>query len=147
MEKFSYIDKSGEADKVDVGTRKLHKRRVNATGTIFLAKDTLKLRRDNQIKKGDILTVAQIAGMQAVKQTALPVPLCSLLTRDKNEAKMQITSLRSKARCIECTGVEMEILTAVGISLLSVYDLCKAVNSNMQISQIKLLGKVKEDVE
>ena len=151
MEKFSHIDEQGKANMVDVGNKKLQKRRARATGTIFLAKETLDLIRENQIKKGDVLTVAQIAGIQAAKQTALLIPLCHPLTLDKIDVKLQITPegivAQSEVRCLGKTGVEMEVLTAVSVSLLTIYDMCKAVDKNMQIGRIKLLEKVKEDVE
>ncbi|MEJ2648781.1 MAG: cyclic pyranopterin monophosphate synthase MoaC [Sedimentisphaerales bacterium] len=151
MEKLSHVDEQGKANMVDVGRKKPQKRRARATGTIFLAKETLDLIRDNQIKKGDVLTVAQIAGIQAAKQTASLIPLCHPLTLDKIDVQMQITSegvtAQSEIRCIGRTGVEMEALTAVSVSLLTVYDMCKVIDKNMLISEIRLLEKVKEDVE
>jgi cyclic pyranopterin phosphate synthase len=151
MEKFSHVDEQGKANMVDVGSKKLQKRRASATGAIFMAKETLDLIRENQIKKGDVLTVAQIAGIQAAKQTPSLIPLCHPLTLDKIDVKMQITSegvtAQSEVRCIGRTGVEMEALTAVSVSLLTVYDMCKAVDKNMRIGQIELLEKVREDVE
>ncbi len=151
MEKFSHVDEQGKANMVDVGGKKIQKRRACAAGTIFLSENTLDLINENQIKKGDVLTVAQIAGIQAAKQTALLIPLCHPLTTDKIDVKMQITkdgvTAKSEVRCIGRTGVEMEALTAVSVSLLTVYDMCKAVDKNMRIGEIKLLEKVKEDVE
>lgn len=151
MRTFSHVDDQGKANMVDVGNKKIQKRCAIAKGSIFLAKETLDLIKENQIKKGDVLTVAQIAGIQAAKQTASLIPLCHPLTLDKIDVKMEITSegvtSQSEVRCIGRTGVEMEALTAVSVSLLTVYDMCKAVDKNMQIGQIKLLEKVKEDVE
>jgi cyclic pyranopterin phosphate synthase len=151
MEKFSHVDEQGKANMVDVGSKKLQKRCARAAGTIFLAKETLDLIKENQIKKGDVLAVAQIAGIQAAKQTPLLIPLCHPITLDKIDVKMQITAegvtARSEIRCNGKTGVEMEALTAVSVSLLSVYDMCKAVDKNMHIGEIRLLEKVKEDVE
>ena len=151
MENFSHVDEQGKANMVDVGSKKIQKRRAIATGTIFLAKKTLDLIKENQIKKGDVLTVAQIAGIQAAKQTASLIPLCHPLTLDKIDVKMQITpegvTSQSEVHSAGRTGVEMEALTAVSVSLLTVYDMCKAVDKNMQIGRIKLLEKVKEDVE
>ena len=151
MKKFSHVDEQGKANMVDVGGKKPQKRRASAIGTIFLAQKTLNLIKENQIKKGDVLTVAQIAGIQAAKQTASLIPLCHPLTLDKIDVKMQVTSdgitAQSEVRCIGRTGVEMEALTAVSVSLLTVYNMCKAVDKNMQIGRIELLEKVKEDVE
>ena len=151
MEKFSHTDDRGRANMVDVGNKKLQHRRAVAKGTIFLSSNTLELLRENQIKKGDVLTVAQIAGIQAAKQTSSLIPLCHPLVIDKIDVKMDVTvkgvTAQSEVRCIGRTGVEMEALTAVSVALLTVYDMCKAVDKNMLIGEIKLLEKVKEDVE
>lgn len=151
MEKLSHTDDRGRANMVDVGNKKTQRRRAGASGTILLSSNTLELMRENQIKKGDVLTVAQIAGIQAAKQTSSLIPLCHPLIIDKIDVKMEITSkgvtAQSEVRCIGRTGVEMEALTAVSVALLTVYDMCKAVDKNMQIGEIKLLEKVKEDVE
>jgi len=151
MKKFSHTDTRGKANMVDVGCKKQQRRRAVASGTIFLSEHTLNLTRENELKKGDVLTVAQIAGIQAAKQTASLVPLCHPLLLDKVDVKMEITAqgvrVQSEVRCTGRTGVEMEALTAVSIALLTVYDMCKAVDKNMQIGEIKLLEKVKEDVK
>jgi len=151
MEKFTHIDDHGRANMVDVGGKTPQRRRAVAEGIIFLSAETLNLVQQNQIKKGDVLTVAQIAGIQAAKQTSLLIPLCHPLSLDKIDVKMDITAqgvtAQSEVRCIGRTGVEMEALTAVSVALLTVYDMCKAVDKNMQIGEIKLLEKVKEDVE
>ena len=151
MEKFSHTDDRGRANMVDVGNKNTQRRRAVASGTIFLSSNTLELLRENQIKKGDVLTVAQIAGIQAAKQTSSLIPLCHPLVIDKIDVKMEITAkgvtAQSEVRCIGRTGVEMEALTAVSVALLTVYDMCKAVDKNMLIGEIKLLEKVKEDVE
>lgn len=151
MEKFTHVDDQGRANMVDVGSKKPQQRRAVAKGTISLSAEALNLVRQNQIKKGDVLTVAKIAGIQAAKQTSLLIPLCHPLIIDNVDVKMNITAqgitAQSEVRCIGRTGVEMEALTAVSVALLTVYDMCKAVDKNMQISEIKLLEKVKEDVE
>ena len=151
MQKFTHTDKKGRANMVDVSGKKPQRRRAVATGTISLSAEAIALIKDNQIKKGDVLTTAQIAGIQAAKQTAGLIPLCHPLTLDKVDVKLKISSkavtARSEVRCIGRTGVEMEALTAVAVALLTVYDMCKAVDKNMQIGEIKLLEKVKEDVE
>ena len=151
MEKLSHTDDRGRASMVDVGNKIIQRRRAVATGTIFLSENSLNLIRENQIKKGDVLTVAQIAGIQAAKQTPSLIPLCHPLTIDKIDVKMDIIPegviARSEVRCIGRTGVEMEALTAINIALLTVYDMCKAVDKNMKIGEIRLLEKEKEDVE
>jgi cyclic pyranopterin phosphate synthase len=151
MEKFSHVDDQGKANMVDVGSKKPQLRRAVAKGTIFVSAETLNLIRENQIKKGDVLTIAQVAGIQAAKQTSSLIPLCHPLIINKIDVKMDVTTQgitsQSEVRCIGRTGVEMEALTAVSVALLTVYDMCKAVDKNMQIGEIKLLEKVKEDVE
>ena len=151
MEKFTHVDEQGRANMVDVGSKKPQRRQAVAKGIIFLSAKTLTMVRDNHVKKGDVLTVAQIAGIQAAKQTPSLIPLCHPLTIDKIDVKLNITSqgitAQSEVRCIGRTGVEMEALTAVSAALLTVYDMCKAVDKNMQIGEIKLLEKVKENVE
>ncbi len=106
---------------------------------------------ENQIKKGDVLTVAQIAGIQASKRTAELIPLCHPLGLDKVDVTVQVVDggvqARSQVSCHGRTGVEMEALTAVSIALLTVYDMCKAVDKNMRIGEITLVEKVKEDAD
>ncbi len=150
MQEFTHTDEQGRANMVDVGSKKPQRRRAVAEGIIFLSARTLMMVRDNQIKKGAVLTVAQIAGIQAAKQTACLIPLCHPLILDKVEVTLCLAdkgiAAKSEVRCVGRTGVEMEALTAVSVALLTVYDMCKAVDKNMQIGEIKLLEKVKEDV-
>jgi cyclic pyranopterin phosphate synthase len=150
MQEFTHVDEQGRANMVDVGGKKPQRRRAVAKGIISLSAEALNLVRQNQIKKGDVLTVAQIAGIQAAKQTSSLIPLCHPLILDKVDVKLHLTdkgiAAQSEVRCVGRTGVEMEALTAVSVSLLTVYDMCKAVDKNMKISEIKLLEKVKEDV-
>lgn len=151
MQKFSHVDDQGRANMVDVGGKKPQRRRAVAKGTIFLSANTLALVKDNQMKKGDVLTVAQIAGITAAKQTPALIPLCHPIILDKVDVKLNLTDkgieAKSEVLCVGRTGVEMEALTAVSVALLTVYDMCKAVDKNMQITEIKLLEKVKENVE
>ena len=150
MGKFSHVDNQGRANMVDVGGKKPQRRRAVARGVIFLSAETLALVKDNQVKKGDVLTVAQIAGIAAAKRTPSLIPLCHPLMLDKVDVTLDITDegivAQSQVSCIGRTGVEMEALTAVSVALLTVYDMCKAVDKNMQIGEIKLIEKVKEDV-
>ncbi|MHC4122557.1 MAG: cyclic pyranopterin monophosphate synthase MoaC [Planctomycetota bacterium] len=150
MQKFTHVDDHGRANMVDIGGKEPQKRRAIARGTISLSAEALNLIRENRIKKGDVLTVAQIAGIGAAKQTAGLIPLCHPLALDKVDIRLDITSegiaVQSEVRCVGKTGVEMEALTAVAVALLTVYDMCKAVDKNMQIGEIRLLEKVKEDV-
>lgn len=150
MKKLSHVDDKGRANMVDVGGKRPQRRRAVAKGTISLSAQTLTMVRDNQVKKGDVLTVAQIAGIGAAKQTPGLIPLCHPLILDKVDVKLHITdtgiTAQSEVLCTGRTGVEMEALTAVAVALLTVYDMCKAVDKNMKIGEIILLEKVKEDV-
>ncbi len=123
---------------------------ARAAGTIELAPATRDLIRKNQIKKGDVLAVAQIAGIQAAKKTAELIPLCHPLPLDRIDVTLALTeegiSAVSEVACVGRTGVEMEALAAVSVALLTVYDMCKAADKQMRIGNIMLLEKVKSDV-
>jgi cyclic pyranopterin phosphate synthase len=151
MNKLTHTDDQGRANMVDVGHKPPQRREAKAAGTIFLAVKTTELIRNDEMKKGDVLTVAQIAGIQAAKQTANLIPLCHPLVIDKVDVALQLTEDGVMAvgvvRCTGKTGVEMEALTAVSAALLTVYDMCKAVDQQMRIGDIKLIEKVKENVQ
>lgn len=132
---------------VDVGEKPVQRRQAIAKGTIFLSEETIVLIRENQMKKGDVLTVAEIAGIQAAKQTSSLIPLCHPLQLTKVEVKTHLSikgvEVQSTAICNGQTGVEMEALTAVSVALLTIYDMCKAVDKNMMIGEISLIEKTK----
>jgi len=136
---------------VDVGAKKPQLRRARAIGRIDLAPETVALVRDNQMKKGDVLTVAQIAGIQAAKATSGLIPLCHPLPITKVDVTMELDDhgavATGEAFCVGKTGVEMEALTAVSVALLTVYDMCKAVDKKMVLREIRLLEKVKQDLD
>jgi cyclic pyranopterin phosphate synthase len=150
MDNLSHVDEQGRARMVDVGGKTPQSRIARAAGTIELAPATRDLIRNNQLKKGDVLTVAQIAGIQAAKRTAELIPLCHLLVLDRIDVTLALTdegvSAVSEVACVGRTGVEMEALTAVSVALLTVYDMCKAADKQMRIGNIILLEKVKSDV-
>jgi cyclic pyranopterin monophosphate synthase len=150
MSEFSHVDKEGKARMVDVSNKKDQLRTAVASGFISLNEETIRLIRENQMKKGDVLTVAQIAGIQAGKQTSSLIPLCHPLPITKIDVKTKLTDkgveVIAESRCVGQTGVEMEALTAASVALLTVYDMCKAVDKHMIISEIKLLKKTKEDL-
>ncbi|KAB2871614.1 MAG: cyclic pyranopterin monophosphate synthase MoaC [Bacteroidales bacterium] len=148
---LSHIDKNGKANMVDVGNKPNQIREARAKGFIKLSVETIRLISENQMKKGDVLTVAEIAGIQAAKRTPELIPLCHTLMLTKVDVKATLTTegveVNSYVKCIGQTGVEMEALTAASTALLTVYDMCKAVDKNMVISDIKLLEKTKKDLE
>lgn len=150
MSGFSHTDESGRARMVDVSGKDVQRRRARARGEIFVSDSTLKLIEDNEIKKGDVLTVAQIAGIGAAKRCGGLIPLCHPLVLDSIDVKMSISEksvvAESEVICTGKTGVEMEALTAVSVALLAVYDMCKAVDKGMKIGEIELIEKVKENV-
>lgn len=148
--KLTHLDQSGKANMVDVGDKPESKRTAGAEGFIFLKPETLEMIRENTVKKGDVLTVAEIAGIMAAKKTPELIPLCHQINLNKVEvrATIQETGVRitASAKCTGKTGVEMEALTAVSIGLLTIYDMCKAVDKTMKISDIVLLEKHKNDL-
>jgi len=145
---LSHIDSTGQATMVDVSNKPSQTRTAVAEGIIQLSAETINKIQDNTITKGNVLTVAQIAGIQAAKQTSSLIPLCHNLPLNKVSVDFEINSDNIKAigtaKCVGVTGVEMEALTAVSIALLTIYDMCKAVDKKMIISNIKLVSKVKE---
>lgn len=147
---LSHIDDKGKANMVDVGDKPNQIRQAKATGFIRLNPETVKLIKENQMKKGDVLTVSEIAGIQAAKQTPSLIPLCHTLMLTKVDVKATLldngVKVDSIVKCLGQTGVEMEALTAVSVSLLTVYDMCKAVDKNMVIDGVTLLEKTKQDL-
>ena len=150
MDELSHVDNKGKANMVDVGAKADQKRIAKATGHITLKPETIKLIQDNFMKKGDVLTIAEIAGIQGGKRTSELIPLCHPLQITKLDVKASIDKIgvriNSEARCIGKTGIEMEALTAVSVALLTIYDMCKAVDKEMNIDEVKLVEKTKTDL-
>jgi cyclic pyranopterin phosphate synthase len=148
MAKLTHIDKKGKAVMVDIGDKVTQQRIAKAIGHISLAPETLRLIEENLLKKGDVLTVSQIAGISAAKKTSDLIPLCHNIVLDniKVDAFVDATGVKviSEVRCSGKTGVEMEALIAVSTALLTVYDMCKAVDKKMVIDNILLTEKTKE---
>ena len=150
MPELSHTDSKGKANMVDVAHKPDQVRTARAAGFIRLAPGTVQLIRENEIKKGDVLTIAEIAGIQGGKKTSELIPLCHPLQITKIEVKAELTEegvkITSFAKCTGKTGIEMEALSAVNIALLTIYDMCKAVDKNMEITTVKLIEKKKEDI-
>ena len=144
---LTHFDSSGQAHMVDVGEKAVTRRIGIATGTISMLPDTLKLIQQGDAKKGDVLGIARIAAIQASKKTADLIPLCHPISLTKVSVTFEINVPESSINCtVSCettgqTGVEMEALTAVSVGLLTIYDMCKAVDRGMTINAIKLLEK------
>jgi cyclic pyranopterin monophosphate synthase len=151
MKKLSHINTEGKAHMVDVGHKQVQLREAEATGYIRLNSETLHLVRENQIGKGDVLTVAEIAGIQAAKKTSELIPLCHPLQITKVDVRCildeQGVKVTSNIKCVGQTGVEMEALTAVSVALLTIYDMCKAVDKGMVMKDVKLVSKSKKDIQ
>jgi len=147
MKKLTHTDKKGKAVMVDVGVKEIQVRIAKASGHIILAEDTLKLINENLLKKGDVLTVAQIAGINGAKQTSSLIPLCHNIVLDSVRVDLSIDAngvlAESEIHCTGRTGVEMEALTAISVALLTVYDMCKAVDKQMKVDYIGLTEKIK----
>ncbi len=150
MSKLSHTDDKGKANMVDVGNKPDQIRTARAEGKIVLNPETVKLIRDNQMKKGDVLTIAEIAGIQGGKKTSELIPLCHPLQITKLDVEAELLKdgviVKSFTKCIGKTGIEMEALTAVNIALLTIYDMCKAVDKEMEIGEIRLIEKNKTDL-
>ena len=147
MEKFSHVDETGKASMVDVGAKEVQVRSAKATGHIKLSDETLNLIKDNLLKKGDVLTVAQIAGINAAKATSSLIPLCHNIVLDHVKVELYPDEVgivaESEVTCTGRTGAEMEALTSVSVALMTVYDMCKAVDKMMIIDRVMVTEKTK----
>ena len=145
---LSHVNQDGKANMVDISGKPEQTRTARAEGFIALQVETLQKVKENTMKKGDVLSTARIAGIMAAKQTHLLVPLCHPLSISKIEVdlEMEDSGIRTYAtvRCVGKTGVEMEALTAVQVTLLCIYDMCKAIDKQMVMENIHLVEKTKQ---
>ena len=145
--KLTHLDEQGRASMVDVGHKPDTERMAVVRGEIHMKKETLDLIRAGQIKKGDVLTIAQIAGITAAKRTSDLIPLCHPLPLSKIDVDLALDDalpgvlITATAKTIGKTGVEMEALTAVSVAALTVYDMAKAAEKTMRIQNIRLVEK------
>ena len=150
MGKFSHVDDKGKARMVDVSQKPNQVRMASATGCIKLNKETITLISENEMKKGDVLGIAELAAVQGAKKTSDLIPLCHPLgiTGIKVNTELSVNGVRinSEVKSVGQTGVEMEALTAVQIGLLTIYDMCKAVDKSMIIEDVHLVEKIKTDL-
>jgi cyclic pyranopterin phosphate synthase len=146
--KFSHLDKHGSAKMVNTGHKPFQRRRAIAAGKLFCAPATIRALKKNALPKGDVLTVAQIAGIQAAKMTGELIPLCHPLPLNHVEISFNVRREHIEIICtaetVAQTGVEMEALTGVSVAALTLYDMCKAVDKKMRIEGIHLVKKIKE---
>src|ERR1700719_3964133 len=147
MDRLTHISGDGKAQMGDVSAKPMSARMAVARGKIKLQRRTLDLISKDQIAKGNVFATARLAGIQAAKQTAHLIPLCHTLPL--SDVKIEIVGVRDgaevtcTARTVAQTGVEMEALTGVTIALLTIYDMCKAVDKQMVIGEVRLLSKTK----
>jgi cyclic pyranopterin phosphate synthase len=150
MRRLTHIGGDGRAQMVDVSAKPMSNRKAVASGKIQLQRKTIELITKDQIAKGNVFATARIAGIQAAKQTAQLIPLCHTLPL--GEVKIDIIASKEgadvtcTAQTIAQTGVEMEALVGVTIALLTIYDMCKAVDKEMEISDVRLVEKNKRPV-
>jgi cyclic pyranopterin phosphate synthase len=147
MAKLSHLDEQGRAKMVDVSDKDITSRTAVARGTIHMRAETLALILDDKIEKGDVFSVARVAGIMAAKKTSELIPMCHPLnitsveidlTPAENPARVEI---EASVRVSGKTGVEMEAMTAVSAAGLTIYDMCKAVDREMSIGEIRLVKK------
>src|SRR6266436_8216875 len=150
MQRLTHVGDDGRAQMVDISAKPMSKRRAVAIGKIQLRRATLELIAKDQIAKGNVFATARIAGIQGAKETAHLIPLCHTLPL--GDVKIDIVTseegaeVTCAAQTVAQTGVEMEALVGTTIALLTIYDMCKAVDKEMQISDVRLLSKTKRDV-
>ncbi|MGA3267556.1 MAG: cyclic pyranopterin monophosphate synthase MoaC [Verrucomicrobiota bacterium] len=147
MKTFSHLDPAGAARMVNVSHKPVQRRRAVAAGKLFCRPATIQTLKRNALPKGDVLTVAQIAGIQAAKRAGTLIPLCHSLALNHVEINFRVRAAAIEIICAaethSQTGVEMEALTGVAVAALTLYDMCKAVDKTMQIGEIHLVEKIK----
>ena len=147
MSDFTHFNQAGEAIMVDVSQKEDSSREAIALGKIFMSQECFRMVKEGNMKKGDVLGVARIAGIMGAKKTSDLIPLCHILNLTKVEIRFEFHEEESSIEAISLvkttgkTGVEMEALTAVNLSLLTIYDMCKAVDKGMIMGQIQLVEK------
>ena len=147
MTRLSHLDAEGKATMVDVSDKEITDRVATAKGSVVMAAATLKLIQEGGVKKGDVLTVARLAGIMGAKRTPDLIPLCHPLALNAIDVQLTLDPARSAVditatcRVKGRTGVEMEALTAVAVAALTIYDMCKAVDRKMRLTDIRLVEK------
>lgn len=148
---FTHLDKSGNAKMVDVSLKPRLRRRAEACGKITLSADTVARIRSDDIAKGNVLATARVAGIMAAKRCSDLIPLCHNIEIEHVEVDLTLCEtcidISARASCTDKTGIEMEVLAAVSVAALTIYDMCKAVDKHMEISGIHLVSKTKEAIK
>ncbi len=147
MKRLTHLDKEGRAKMVDISEKPLTQREAVAKSSVYMKPETLRLIEDKKVPKGDVLCVSRVAGIMAAKRTSEVIPMCHPLNITSVDIKLNLDSKKNKVDIEACvkilgqTGVEMEALTAVSAAALTIYDMCKAVDKEMVISDIMLMEK------
>ena len=147
MSDFTHFNEQGRAKMVDVGEKPISKRTATAAARVLVNRETFALIRSGGMKKGDVLTVAQIAGVMGAKRTPDLIPMCHPILMDGIDLELTLdetrrsVEIRATVSCDGRTGVEMEALTAAATAALTVYDMCKAVQKDMVITDLRLVSK------
>ncbi len=147
MVKLTHFDRKGRAKMVDISGKRVTKREAIASAKVIMKPKTLTMIREGRMAKGDVLSVAKVAGIMAAKRTSELIPMCHPLEISNIEIAFNLKGkdriqIKSKVKCLGRTGVEMEALMAASISALTIYDMCKAVDREMVILDVKLLKKM-----
>ena len=144
---LTHLDEQGNAKMVDVGDKDVTSREAVARGHVSIQPETLRLIKEGLMKKGDVLTIAQLAGIMGAKKTSELIPLCHPLPLDRVDVDLELDEAESRinitatAKTTARTGVEMEALTAVSVAALTLYDMCKSVDRGMRIEGVRLVKK------
>lgn len=145
MNKLSHFDNEGKIKMVDVSAKETTARRAIASGKVLLSNETIEILKANENPKGNPLEIARIAAIMAAKRTSELIPLCHQINLSKVDVLVEITEygvfIEAEAKTSSQTGVEMEALTAVSVAALTVYDMCKAVQKDIEITEIHLTAK------
>lgn len=145
--KLSHIDEKGKAQMVDVSEKPLTQREATAKGCVYMKPETITLIKEKAVPKGDVITVAKVAAIMAAKKTGELIPMCHPINVTSVSVEIEIdiknprVNIMAKVKTIGQTGVEMEALTAVSVAALTIYDMCKAADKEMTISDIMLIEK------
>lgn len=146
MNGLTHFGEDGSSRMVDVSDKKITRRMARAEATVLMRPETLRLIRACDVAKGDVLGVSRLAGIMAAKQTAALIPLCHPIGLDRVELAFEFpdersVSVQSVVTCEARTGVEMEAMTAVSVAALTIYDMCKSIDREMEITSVRLIEK------
>ena len=147
MKKLTHVNSEGKAEMVDISLKEDSVRTASASGKVYVSEEAFIKIKNNEVEKGDVLSIAKFAGIQAAKKTSELIPLCHNIPISKIQVELKLNEkdssveITSFAKTVAKTGIEMEALTAVSLAALTVYDMCKAIDKSINISGIRLLSK------